>query len=165
MSVAAWALFSAQTGVNLLAAHESAQRQGEIAGAQEAQAIVSGELERAQIRRQAQQSATDRQRALAEAIGSQRAAMGAAGVAGGRTARLMEAKSRLRAQEAQHREDLETQSRLAASQYGQRAASKRARERVSAAQTQSYLDFLGAGAKAGRQGMKLWEQQQAGKEE
>jgi len=40
-----------------------------------------------------------------------------------------------------------------------------AKERVSAAETQSYLDFLGVGLQAGRQGMKLWEQQQEQEQE
>lgn len=156
-----WVLFAAQQGVNLLAASSQVAAAGEAAGSAYRQSIIGGEMERLQLERQARQSAEDRQRALASALGSQRAAMGAAGVAGGRTARLLEARSRLRAQEAQQREDLATQTRLQASRYRQGAEERRINTQLRSRLQQSGLGLFGSLLGGAQQGMDLFDQSKA----
>lgn len=124
---AAWILFGAQQGVNLLGSLSSLGTSRAAAAAARGQAQTFGALERFQIARVGREDAVDRQNRLASALGSQRAALGAAGVSGGRTAQLLEARSLLNAQQDQTRANLRnltaTQASLVREQGAVRGAS------------------------------------------
>ncbi len=158
---AQWMLFAAQQGVNLLRQREQMRTAGARTGQAIGQARIEGSMERMQLDRWARQDARDRSERLAQAMGSQRAAMGAANVAGGRTARLLRVRSQLRAREAQDRADMQTLTQRQASEFREQQQVRGLRQQARQTRRQARLNLFGDAIGAGQQGMDLFEQQQA----
>src|SRR5690625_7512667 len=73
-----------------------------------AAAQMAGRMERMQLRHQARLDASQRHRQLSQVLGTQRAALSAGNIGGGRTARLLAAQSQLHARRAQDAADFGT---------------------------------------------------------
>lgn len=159
---AQWFLLAAQAGTNIL----QSQMQRRAASAQAelgtARAELAGSMERIQIRRAAEADARQRTQRLAETVGSQRAAMGAAGVGGGgRTARLMRMRTQVKGRHEQDQADMQRQMQEDASRFRERSQISDMRAQARQARTQANLDLLGGGLSLGQDAMALREQQQA----
>jgi hypothetical protein len=159
---AQWALFAAQAGVNLLSARSSGAAAGQAIGQQIGAARIEGTMERIQLERQARLDASLRTERFSQAMGSQRAALGAAGVSGGRTARMLETQSRLRYQRAQGEADFTTMMQTRASEFRQQQRVRGLRQAGRQAGRQAALDLLGSGLSMGQTGMDIYQAQQAG---
>jgi hypothetical protein len=172
-----WLLLAAQAGASLFQARASTQAAGQQALAQTQSAYASaletitstgeqaafqagaatftGVLERFQIKEQAAYEGMMRHRALAQAMGAQRAASSAAGVIGGRTQQLLEARSQAAFTTEQMRARLVTELAFISSEQRQRttvegvrleAATAARRAQVEAASVASGAKIEAAGA-------------------
>lgn len=112
------------------------------AKADRAMAGVVGRMERRQIALQSRFDAQQRVRQTGSLISSQRSAMAQSGVAGGRTARLLEAHTRNTMGRQQAQADIGRVYQEASSQMGQQAANAQARRRV----TGAAINLLASGA-------------------
>jgi len=159
---AAWFLFAAQAGGSLLQARETSRAAARDAAAGAFQARYQGLMERYQIQRQAEVDARTRQDQFAQAMGAQRAALGHAGVGGGRTARLLEARGRTQYGHAQLEADVSARLATRASEFQERQQISALRRGAKAAQRQAGFDLLGDFIGLGQQGMDIRTAQQAG---
>ena len=156
-----WALFASQVGLDLFQQREQRHHQAEMAGLQLEQWQQAGEFNRAQIRRAGEQDAADRQRAYRQTIGAQRAAMGQAGVVGGRSARVLRSESAVRRDRAQLRSDQETSAQLQASHMQQTQQADVLARQLEHSADQALWDTVGTILNAGQQGHGIHQQQQA----
>ncbi len=139
-----WLLASAQVGVSLLQARETmrtALQSAEMEGARQAtiagRATFSGSMERFQIRTAAGYEESLRRQQFGQAIGAQRAASGAAGVIGGRTQRLIEARSQAAFTREQAMARYQRDMSIEASRYRETTALEDARTATQMAFTQA----------------------------
>jgi hypothetical protein len=137
-------LAGASIGVSLFQAREQtrAARQSAALEAARQGTIMSrvtfgGEMERMQIRTAAQASESFRRAQLGEALGAQRASMAAAGIIGGRTQQLLQARSQAAFTREQARESAQMRLQISASRYRESAA-------IQDAQTSTQQVFAGA---------------------
>lgn len=156
-----WPLLVAQVGVSLLQQQSSTRAADAQRGLQEAEASFEGSMERRQLERRGELDARARTGRLAETLGAQRAALGAANVAGGRTGRLLEARAQMGRRFEQDVADqtLATQDR--ASRFRQRSRTSAFQQQASAARGQANTDLLGSLIQSGEQGQTLREQDAA----
>lgn len=159
---AAWVLLGAQVGVNILQFGMQRRAASARAGLASAQAEFSGTMERMQMRRRGEVDSRQRTERLAQTMGSQRAALGAAGVAGGRTARLLEMRSQVQRRFAQDVADENLRMGVDASRIRQRSGQSAIRAQARQARTQATLNLLGSAVDAGQQAYTLREQDLAG---
>jgi hypothetical protein len=152
MSATSWLLLAAQAGASLFQARASTLAAGQQAAATAGAAAFSGVLERFQIKEQASYEDYLRSRALATSMGAQRAASSAAGVVGGRTQQLLEARSQAAFTYERARARMQTSLELTSSEMQQRARIEGARIEASSAarqaQTSMFGDMLQIGTKA-----------------
>jgi hypothetical protein len=160
---AAWFLLAAQAGRSLLQAQETSRAAAQEAGAGAFQARYQGLMERYQIQRQAEVDARTRQDQFAQAMGAQRAMMGQAGIMGGRTARLLEARNRTQYSRAQLEEDVSAQLSTSASEFREQQRISGLRRGARAAQQQAGIDLLGDFIGFGQKGLDIYEAQRAGR--
>ena len=125
----------AQVGVDLLAAYGGI----EASRLNNTLAQIEGRMERRQIARQSAEDAFQRSMQLREVLAGQQASLAAAGIVGGRTARLFEVQSRLTAQRAQQAADFRTLTATQASQFRQ----SRARSVAMMQRAQTAVDLFG----------------------
>lgn len=154
---AAFFLLAAQAGASLLQAHETSRAAVQQVGAGAYQARYAGLMERYQIQRQAQLDTRLRQDAFARAQGAQRAALGYAGVSGGRTAQLLEARSRTQYTQAQSEADISALLSTTASEYRERQQMSALRTGARQAIRQSQVDLLGSSLDVGLRGLEMYE--------
>ena len=162
-----WVLATAEVGISLMQARETmrtALQSAEMEGARQAtiagRATFSGSMERFQIRTAAGYEESLRRQQFGQAIGAQRAASGAAGVIGGRTQRLIEARSQGAFTREQAMSRYQREMSLEASRFREttaltdaRTATQMAFAQAGQQQRQAQLSFLGSVAGAGFQ---LW---------
>lgn len=174
-----WILVGAQIGTSLFGARaerSAARAQRTLAGAQHtlitAQTEISGQMERFQLRRRAEEEESIRRAQLAEALGSQRASMAGAGVVGGRTQRLIEARSQAMFTRDQAYADYQTRMGLAGSRFqermtvaGARLQQGGAQAQYSSAVQQSRANMWGGLLQAGKRAYNLWEDSRAATED
>jgi len=156
-----WALFAGQVGLNLFQQRNQMRHQAEMAELQMEQQQQAGEFQRAQIRRAGEQDAADRQRAYRQTIGAQRAAMGQAGVVGGRSARVLRSESAVRRDRAQLRADQETSAQIQASHMQHAQQADVLARQLEQSADQALWDTVGMGLEAGQQAHGIHQQQQA----
>lgn len=139
-------LFAAQAGVSLLGARSQAraseqQMEAEIerAGITAGRAAFAGPLERFQIRQQARFQEQTRARDFSSRLASQRSSAGASGIIGGRTQRLIRARSQA---------EFTRQEALAGSQERFALASSRERERAAREDAAMQMSDAGRAARA-----------------
>lgn len=101
------------------------------AGTEAGRAAFAGPLERYQIRRSAEYTERLRSRDFAASVGAQRASSAAAGVVGGRTQRLIEARSQAEFTRQESMADTQTRFALAASRERERVARENAKMQMS----------------------------------
>lgn len=170
MSTASFLLAGAQIGMSLFQAREQqaaarqtaemeAQRQAMGAG----RAAFSGAMERGQLATQFAHESSLRRRGFATALGAQRAATGAAGVIGGRTAQMAEAQSQAAFTREQAMARYTTNMATEASRYREQTrlqdaemATRAAFAQAGQQQRQAQLSFLGSAIGTGFQ---LWERE------
>lgn len=136
----AWVMGAVTFGASLLGHEEqkdSAKFGKRLSGAAE-------RINRRVIEIRAREDTEDRQRRLQSTLSSQRAAMGAMGIAGGRTARLFELQARSAAGREQFAADIATTTQLAQSQLRQLGSIAD----FSAQVAQSQVDLLTTGIRA-----------------
>lgn len=137
MSLGMWVIAAAQFGASMIDMFNTRS----IANYESKSAELKGKFERSQIKFGSYIETQERLRRTDSLLGAQRARLGAAGVAGGRTARLLDAQVRM----AAGREQMQAQTRegyaIAASR------SEEAQSKVAAAQkkAQASLDLLSSG--------------------
>jgi len=156
-----------------------AQVQGDLAveraGVNVRQTVFSGEMERFQIREEAQEADRFRRMEFSQALGTQRARTASAGVIGGRTQRLIEAQSQAALTRERSRARFKEGMQLRSSEFNERtrvraietgavdaqmqasAGVDRAETNAQSARTSFFADLVGAG----RSGQTLFEQNQA----
>lgn len=170
-----WIMLGAQVGGSLLqasastrAAREQAQMAGRAAGVAAGQAVYAGSMERFQIRNQAQYDEMLRRRGFAQAIGSQRAASASAGIIGGRTQQLIEARSQAaftrELAQARFTEDMAVSSsrfRQESAIQAARAGGASAAMQAQQVSRQAQADLIGSFAKIGQQGYAIWDRGRA----
>ena len=139
-----WLLAGAQLGVSLFQAREqmaAASRAAEMEGARQAtiagRAAFGGAMERFQIRTAAGYEESLRRQQFGQAIGAQRAASGAAGVIGGRTQQLIEARSQAAFTREQAMARYQREMSLEASRFRETTALEDARTATQMAFTQA----------------------------
>ncbi len=135
----------ASAGLDILGGFSQARAAGRQAADETFQAVLSGNLERMQITRQAEEDARLRASELRSVLGSQQAAFGARGVAGGRTAQLIAARSRAAAMREQEMADFQTRMGLQSSEYRQTQTQRAALTAGRAGQLQGGLTVAGGG--------------------
>ena len=108
-----------------------------------AAAQMAGRMERMQLRHQARLDASQRHRQLSQVLGTQRAALSAGNIGGGRTARLLAAQSQLNARRAQDAADFGTRMAEQASQYRERSQVRGFQRRARDAALQGGLNLFG----------------------
>lgn len=113
-------LFQARTQVQ--SAVQSAGLEGERQGLIMGRATFSESMNRFQISNAARDAERFRRQQLGQAVGAQRASMAAAGVVGGRTQQLLQAKSQVAFTREQGRADSQERLQLAASRFRQTTA-------------------------------------------
>lgn len=123
-------------GVSLL----QASRQKSAARRAARQTQVASAIERRQLQQQAEWAAEDRERYLAGVLGGQRAALGGAGVGGGRTGRLLAAQAQYAARVSGGRADYELHHRMQASRMGERTQVAGFRDQI----RQTDIDLFGS---------------------
>ncbi len=167
MSTASFLLAGAQIGVSLFQAREqmaAAAQMAEMEGARQAtiagRTAFGGAMERFQIRTAAGYEESLRRQQFGQAIGAQRAASGAAGVIGGRTQQLIEARSQAAFTREQAMARYQRDMSIEASRYREttaladaRTATQMAFAQAGQAQRQAQLSFLGSAIGTGFQ---LW---------
>jgi hypothetical protein len=119
-------------------------------------------MERYQIQRQAEVDARTRQDQFAQAMGAQRAMMGQAGIMGGRTARLLEARNRTQYSRAQLEEDVSARLSTSASEFREQQQISGLRRGAQAAQQQAGINLLTDFLGFGQQGLDIYEAGKAG---
>lgn len=136
--MSSWLLAAAQIGTSLLSAQSATAAMEdnlaaniERAGITAGRAAFAGPLERYQVRRSAEYSERARNQDFASSIASQRAASAAAGVVGGRTQRLIQARSQAEFTRQEAMADSQTRFALAASREREKAAMENARMQMS----------------------------------
>lgn len=159
---AAWFLSAAQAGGSILQARETSRAAARDAAAGAFQARYQGLMERYQIQRQAEVDARARQDQFAQAMGAQRAMMGYAGIGGGRTARLLEARGQTQYGRAQLEEDVSARLSTSASEFRERQQISGLRRGARAAQQQAGIDLLGDFIGFGQKGLDIYEARKAG---
>lgn len=153
-------------------ARSAARAQSLLASAQgeltRTQATVSGQMERFQLRRRAEEEEAARRGYLAEAIGSQRASMAGAGIVGGRTANLIEARSQALFTRDQAYADFQTRMGLAGSRHqegmaiaGSHLGQAGASVQASSQQAQSQANLWGGIISSGFRAYNLWQDAEA----
>lgn len=143
------ALTAAQVGTSLLQYGASTSAAAENLKSQTFQSRFQGLMERYQLRQQAELEEEERARQLRSAIGSQRTATAASGVIGGRTARLLEAKSRARASRAREQAAVGQTMQQMASEHQERQRVSGFRQQAQQQTRQSGINLLSGLAQAG----------------
>lgn len=160
MNIAPFFLTAAQAGTSLLQAHYESKAIGEQTAEGIFQSKYAGLMERFQLKRQAQLESRARQEAFAQTQGAQRAALYAAGVGGGRTARLLEARSRTQYSRAQSEADISarmgTQASRTKRQREQSALRMGARQAIQQSSLDLFGNLLGSAQQVG-QDYEAWE--------
>jgi hypothetical protein len=158
---ASWFLLAAQAGASIFQARESTLAAGRQAAAVAGAATFSGVLERYQIKERATYEDYMRTRGFATAMGAQRAASSAAGIIGGRTQQLMEARSQAAFTYERARARVQTSLELASSEAQQRARVQGARLESESAASQSRATMFGDFLKIGTKTVDLFQAGQA----
>jgi hypothetical protein len=159
---APWLLLAAEVGMDLFAARSQLKQAGRAAGFGIGMARLEGAMERMQLQRSARDDAAARVSNLRSVTGAQRAALGAAGVAGGRTARLLELDSQLQFRRAQDAADFQTRMATTASEFRERTTISSMRAQARQAGRQAQVDMFGSILRAGQQGRQILQTSAAG---
>lgn len=154
-------LAAAQLGTSLLDAHYSRQVARERRQAQTEMAGFQADAQRAQLRRASEQDARQRTRRLSATLGRQEQALGAAGVAGGRTARLLRSRAQYEALHERGRSEMAQLTQRQAIEAGAQSARAGARAQEKATRAQSRVDTTASVLRASGTGLRLWERYQA----
>ena len=158
---AQWLLFGAQMGASLWGHREqmrAARRQAE-ADAEATQAQEA--FQREQLRIQGEQDTRDRTRAFRRAVGTQEAAFGAAGVAGGASRNILRRESRIERIRSQARADQQRSFQREASLQREATGLRNIATGLDAQQRQARVDLFSTAVGAGQQGYGIHQQQQA----
>lgn len=189
MAILSGLLLGASVGTSILNMQEQvetsarnaarAQVQGDLAveraGMNVRQTVFSGEMERFQIREQAQEEDRFRRMNFAQALGTQRARTSSAGIVGGRTQRLIEAQSQAALTRERTRAKFQEGLQLRSSEFNERTRVRAIEtgavdaqmqasagvDRAEAGAQQARTSFFGDLIGAGMQGNTLFEQNQA----
>lgn len=141
----------ASFGMNILGAYQQRQAAERRADIQEYQAAVQYHQERSQIQRQARQRTEQLQQQYRQVRGAQQAAFGHAGIIGGRTRRLVEARLRGEKEMARGRTRAGRERGLRQAEQRQEMAALGAQMQRAEAGRQFGIDLLGAGLQVGQQ--------------
>jgi len=129
MTTSADLLQAAEVGADLLQAYGQVQQTRRFASS----ASFAGRMQRRQLRQAGQMQAAESAENLREVLGSQRAALGSGGIAGGRTARMFEQEARSQTLRGQQAHSMQRLLRRQQSQLqGQRARSQARMQRLQA---------------------------------
>lgn len=152
MSASGW-LAAAKFGVDVLGAYSQYSSQMAEAEVGAIEAEMTGQMERYQIRRQAEVMARNRRKQFADYVGAQRVATATAGITGGRTARMIEAESQtgFSRQEELAEESQRFATRRSLAQERQRK--RGARFAMQQARSQFGLDVLSSALGAAKSGV------------
>lgn len=133
-----WLLAAAQIGTSLLSAQSATKAMEanldaniERAGITAGRAAFAGPLERFQVRQVAESQGRARRDEFARSLGAQRASSAAAGIVGGRTQQLIEARSQAAFSRETALADQQTRFRILASREQEKAAMENARMQMS----------------------------------
>lgn len=147
-------LLGAKAGVDILGAVSGYN----IARGQAALDRAASEVNQFQLERAGRLTADQRSRDFADAVGTQRAQVASAGVAGGRTARLFESETQMAFDRMMQEDEMATRFGVAREETNRsllRAGSKVARNQMG-------LNLLGIGLDTGFQGARYAEAKAAG---
>lgn len=147
-------LLGAKAGMDILGAASGFQ----MAQGQAALDRAASEVNQFQIERQGRLTAEQRSRDFADAVGTQRAQVASAGIAGGRTARLLEAETQTAFDRMMQEDDMATRFGVAREETTRNLL----RASTKAARSQLGLNLLGIGLDAGFQGARYSEAKAAG---
>lgn len=156
MSAAGW-LEAAKFGMDVLGAYNkytTAQTNAELASIS---AEMEGEMERYQVKRQAQNLAERRRRRFADFMGTQRASQATAGVAGGRTTDMLEAESQNQFSRQMQEDEASEAFKLAASRRQERMKKVQARFSEDRAKSQFTMDIFSSALGSGKEAVGVSE--------
>jgi len=158
-----WVLLGAQLGGSLLSAKSASRAAAKEAAQGTFQARYQGLMERYQIQHAAELDALQRREQYAQAVGSQRAALGFAGVSGGRTAQLLSARDRVEYERAQEYADTSTRLAMSSSEFQEQQNISGFRRVAKRKQEQASLDLFGDVLSLGQKGYELYQAGKAAK--
>lgn len=140
-----WVLAAASGGLDILGGYLNGRAGARAAGQQTFALTMAGSMERMQLRAAAKDDTRLRAMELQQVLGAQRAAFGQRGIAGGRSAQLLQTTSRVAAMREQEVSDRETRMQIEASQFRQRTGVASARAEGRQAGLQGLFDMAGGG--------------------
>lgn len=151
-----WILLGAQAGLSLLQAQESSHAIRKSVREGAFQARYQSLMEQYQIRRAAEIDARERQERFTESLAAQRAALGFAGVSGGKTAQLLKARSRVEYERAQLEATVSAQLATSAAAFKEQQQISSLRLGSEQAMKQAGIDLFGSLLKTGSKAYDLY---------